>query len=483
MHAHAALHAAAVLLLQVQGRRVPLFRSRCMHRHHHTSTRVEEAGTAAGRERRRWYKSKCNMKATLYTLLVASFGTIIFAICPEAAVRPFPELTPITNKVKLKFSVLPPVEFAKHGITLPLSGVPPALRAMSVSADQDMGSYFATSPFLPSRGTARLRKAFRGGYSFLIEFEKPELIIELEVSNDGHATGSATHNFYRPEGVVLVQSILTQSEGVKALENAIVNNPNGPKLIQTIDHAKAAKSVDLELPPSTVIVFGNPKLGTPLWVLEQATGIELPLEVLIAESPLGIVYVFYNAPAGLLRRFGLEKVAGVLEKVDGALAKLASVASGKDLKPAGLTFDVNEDDGSRLLAGIEAKSRVGLDTVMSFETLVAALTTAPPVNIAYQVPHDLSAKSAGIETDGKICRVAVFGNPALGTSLMQASFSAALDLPLKMAVWNSGDNLTETTAGFTTPEWIAERHNVGELDPRLGAAIRNLASVALTPKK
>lgn len=98
-------------------------------------------------------------------------------------------------------------------------------------------------------------------------------------------------------------------------------------------------------------MFENPKFESQLWLQEQAAGIELPFEVLVAEYPLGIVYVSYNAPGGLLERFGLEKAKSVLGKMDGVLAQLASAATRKNLKPVGLSFDFSEHRESKVLEG------------------------------------------------------------------------------------------------------------------------------------
>lgn len=434
---------------------------------------LESIPSVSGNRSRTLYN--IDMKSLILTLCVAAFCSKAISSCPEAD-SALPVRPQITDSVVLSFTV-PTADLVNDGITLPSTGVPLALRGMFISSES--GKHSATSTYLPSPGSAVVSKKYDGGYSVRVTFEEPDLHVEFEVSKDGSAEGSATHSFYRPHGAVLEESTLTQSEGVQAVKSAIERNPDGPKLIKVIDHAKAAKGVDLDLTPSTVVVFGNPKLGSPLWLQEPAAGIELPLEILVAESPLGVVYVSYNAPGGLLERFGLDEVKSVLEKMDGALANLASAATGKKLKPAGLPFDSSEDRESKFLAGIESSSATGLDSGKSFEALLAALEAAPPVNIAYQIPHDLSAKKVGIDTGGKINRVAVFGNPALGTSVMQSSFTAALDLPLKIAVWNSGEMLAKTSVGFTKPEWIAERHGVASVNPKLGGAIRNFAAVAL----
>lgn len=151
----------------------------------------------------------------------------------------------------------------------------------------------------------------------------------------------------------------------------------------------------------------------------------------MAESSLGVVHVSYNAPGGLLERFGLRKAKSALERVDAVLANLESVATGKNLKPAGLPSDSSDDHENKDAAGVASFFATGPGTGTSFDALLTALDAAPPVNICYQKPGDLSAKKVGIDTGGKVNRVAVFENPALETIVKQSYFTGSLDLPLK----------------------------------------------------
>lgn len=97
-----------------------------------------------------------------------------------------------------------------------------------------------------------------------------------------------------------------------------------------------------------------------------------------------------------------------------------------------------------------------LDTVWNrlLNTLKAA--KAP---VFSTVDHKANAQGAGLEMTG--ARVVTFGNPAVGTALMQAAPEAALDLPLKILVWESPEGVMLT---WNDPAWIAERHGA---DPKL----------------
>ena len=100
----------------------------------------------------------------------------------------------------------------------------------------------------------------------------------------------------------------------------------GITLFARIDHAAGAASVDMPLRPTELIIFGNPKAGTPLMQARQSIGIDLPLKMLSSQDAAGKVWLAYNDPAWLARRHGLE---GEAEAAVAGLAKaLAMLAAG-----------------------------------------------------------------------------------------------------------------------------------------------------------
>ncbi|WP_406626967.1 MULTISPECIES: DUF302 domain-containing protein [Enterobacteriaceae] len=80
---------------------------------------------------------------------------------------------------------------------------------------------------------------------------------------------------------------------------------NGLVLFGEFDHAKAAHEVGLTMPPTTVLIFGNPKRGTPLMLTHPELALDLPFRVLISQLPDGQVNVSYH-PAEELQRYGLD---------------------------------------------------------------------------------------------------------------------------------------------------------------------------------
>ncbi len=102
----------------------------------------------------------------------------------------------------------------------------------------------------------------------------------------------------------------------------------GMKVFAVIDHAAGAQSVDQELRPTTVVIFGNPKVGTGLMNCAQSAGIDLPMKALIWQGEDGKTYLGYNSPDYLAKRHGMSGCDGLLEKVSGALQNFAKAATG-----------------------------------------------------------------------------------------------------------------------------------------------------------
>jgi uncharacterized protein (DUF302 family) len=94
-----------------------------------------------------------------------------------------------------------------------------------------------------------------------------------------------------------------------------------------ISHSEGAASVGKTLRPTELILFGNPKVGTPLMQCVQRVAIDLPQKALIWEDEEGAVWLSYNDPAYLAERHSIEGCEEVLKKVSGALATFAKVAT------------------------------------------------------------------------------------------------------------------------------------------------------------
>jgi uncharacterized protein (DUF302 family) len=95
-----------------------------------------------------------------------------------------------------------------------------------------------------------------------------------------------------------------------------------------IDHAAGAASAGMPLRPTELLIFGNPKAGTPLMQLNQVTGIDLPLKILGWQDVGGKTWLTYNDPHWLAARHGLSAATDASVKTLAAvLASLAAAAA------------------------------------------------------------------------------------------------------------------------------------------------------------
>jgi len=112
------------------------------------------------------------------------------------------------------------------------------------------------------------------------------------------------------------------------LKGLLEGNPN-LKVLLALDHSKNAASVDLQLPPTRIIMFGNPNLGTPLMQSGSSTAIDLPQKIVVSQGEGGQVTLTYNDPNYLVKRHGLKGVDAIITKISVALDKITSAAAAK----------------------------------------------------------------------------------------------------------------------------------------------------------
>ncbi len=127
------------------------------------------------------------------------------------------------------------------------------------------------------------------------------------------------------DGMVVVESAHSVKATADKLEEVLKSK--GMKVFARIDHAAGAASVDMELRPTELVLFGNPKAGTPLMICSQSVAIDLPQKMLIWQDADGKVQLGYNDPAHLQARHAIEGCDEVLGKVSGALGNFAAAAA------------------------------------------------------------------------------------------------------------------------------------------------------------
>jgi uncharacterized protein (DUF302 family) len=115
-------------------------------------------------------------------------------------------------------------------------------------------------------------------------------------------------------GLIGVASAHSVKDSLDRLEASLKSA--GIAVFARIDHAAGAKSVGMDLRPTEVLIFGNPKVGTPLMQASQTIGLDLPLKVLAWQDAAGKVWLTYTDMAWLARRHGFGADSGGIR--DGA---------------------------------------------------------------------------------------------------------------------------------------------------------------------
>ena len=124
-------------------------------------------------------------------------------------------------------------------------------------------------------------------------------------------------------GLVTVESDNSFETTTERIEADIDENEN-LTLLATVDHAENAEQADLDLRPTTLFIFGNPALGTPLMQASPTAAIDLPQKMLVFETEDETVTVAYNDPLYVAVRHGITDQHERLEKISSALRSLAT---------------------------------------------------------------------------------------------------------------------------------------------------------------
>lgn len=125
-------------------------------------------------------------------------------------------------------------------------------------------------------------------------------------------------------GLVLQESKLSVKDTIDALAKAL--EAKGIKVAARVDHAAGAKAAGMDLPPTEVLLFGNPMLGTPLMQSNPQIGLDLPMKVLAYTDKGGKVMVAYTSPDALKARYGISDRDAQFKAMTGALEAFTAAA-------------------------------------------------------------------------------------------------------------------------------------------------------------
>ena len=126
-------------------------------------------------------------------------------------------------------------------------------------------------------------------------------------------------------GIIKIKSTHSVSETINKLEAVL--SKKGMTIFKRVNHTAGAKKVGLQLRPTELLIFGNPKVGTPLMQCSQTAALDLPQKALAYKDENGQVWLAYNDPAYMANRHDIQGCDKAIQKVTNALAKFSSIAT------------------------------------------------------------------------------------------------------------------------------------------------------------
>ena len=132
---------------------------------------------------------------------------------------------------------------------------------------------------------------------------------------------------YAAEGMVDVKSSFGVKKTADRLESILKDK--GMTIFNRIKHSQAAKKVGVKLRETELIIFGNPKVGSPLMKCQQSVAIDLPQKALIWKDSEGETWISYNNPGYLAKRHSISNCKKVISKIEKALTGITKAAATK----------------------------------------------------------------------------------------------------------------------------------------------------------
>ena len=129
------------------------------------------------------------------------------------------------------------------------------------------------------------------------------------------------------EGLITIPSQFSVKETIDRLVAKVTSV--GLLVFARVDHTAGAKQAGFDLRPTELLIFGNPRGGTPLMLDKQSAGIDLPVKALACEDADGKVWLAYNDPAWIAERHGLmDASADAVRAMTAGLAMVTKAAAG-----------------------------------------------------------------------------------------------------------------------------------------------------------
>lgn len=124
-------------------------------------------------------------------------------------------------------------------------------------------------------------------------------------------------------GVVSVRSQHPFAETMQKLERTLTSK--GMKIFAIVDLGGEAVAAGFRMPPTKLVIFGDPKLGTPVMLGAPSMALDLPLKILVGEDPGSQTWLSYNSPAYLTKRHSIPE--DLVHYISGIEALVQAVAN------------------------------------------------------------------------------------------------------------------------------------------------------------
>jgi uncharacterized protein (DUF302 family) len=250
---------------------------------------------------------------------------------------------------------------------------------------------------------------------------------------------SANNEKYLPFNENLVKEAASVSEAVDNITNVL--EQQGFDIFGVVDHAANAASVGLDLGPTQLILFSDRRVETTFIHEAQTLAIEFPLKILVWEDDDGSINHFYNGPGYLADRHRLQLRDRHLAKIAKTVRQFGDLDNGLITIDSPFTVD---------------------QTIANLKNAVEALADK-----GFRIPFIIDFQS---DNQHEIVHLSpatllIFGNPNVGTPLMQNQRRIGVDLPQKFLVWEDQDGQTHIT--YNDIFFLAKRHDLQGVEKNL----------------
>ena len=143
------------------------------------------------------------------------------------------------------------------------------------------------------------------------------LVIAILLSTQAYADPS--------NGIIRIKSNNDVTATIDKLETVLKNK--NMTIFKRVNHTAGAEKAGFQLRPTELLIFGNPKVGTPLMLCSQTAALDLPQKALAYKDESGQTWLVYNDPAYMAKRHSSQDCEQAVKKVSNALAKFASIAT------------------------------------------------------------------------------------------------------------------------------------------------------------